>query len=162
MLLSIVIPPVNVPAPITIVSPSCATFTAGWICAKQPAGRPTHSVAPAAGRAAAPSRMGAIAATSSVRVILYLTMVIVGLLSARGDPDGLDDALAGHARVLARALDGRTRGGVEQAEDELVAGEVERSPEGRLWPLPGVVPGLHGREPEARPSVTPGQKHLAV
>ena len=40
-LLSIVIPPANVPAPMQIVSPSCAASTESWIVAKHP-GPPTH------------------------------------------------------------------------------------------------------------------------
>src|SRR5207244_2802820 len=68
--------------------------------------------------------------------------LLVGL-----DPDGLDHALAGHARPLARPLHARARRGLEQAEDELVPGEVERSPEGRL-PFPGFTSGPSGSAPK--------------
>ena len=47
-LLSIVIPPANVPGPSPIVSPSCAASTAAWIVGKQPKPGPTQSVDAAA------------------------------------------------------------------------------------------------------------------
>ena len=61
-------------------------------------------------------------------------------------PDGLDHALARHARALACTLHAVGRGGLEQAEDEFVAGQVERSLEGCERPLPGVVIGARSRE----------------
>src|SRR5205823_4283646 len=64
------------------------------------------------------------------------------------DPDGLDDALAGHSRPFACALHAATREGLEQAEDELVAGEVERSLEGRARFLPALVTRSRGRQPK--------------
>src|SRR3989454_7194739 len=61
------------------------------------------------------------------------------------DPDGLDDPLAWHARVFARAFHAVTRGGLEQAEDELVAGKIERSLERRPRYLPTLETGTCGR-----------------
>jgi hypothetical protein len=51
--LSIVIPPVNVPVPMWIVSPSCAASSAACMVAKQPGWLLTHKVAVAADCAAA-------------------------------------------------------------------------------------------------------------
>src|SRR6266511_5159658 len=64
------------------------------------------------------------------------------------DPHRPDDALAGHACALTRVLDGGGRGGVEQAEHELVARQVERSPEDRVWPLSGLASRPRCGEPE--------------
>jgi hypothetical protein len=64
------------------------------------------------------------------------------------DPDGLDDALTRHARALAGALHRGGRRGLEEAENELVAGEVERSAEARLGSLPGFASGSGDGEPE--------------
>ena len=75
------------------------------------------------------------------------------------DPDGLDDALAGHARLLAGLLHAAAGGRLEQAEDELVAGKVERSAERRPFSVSLPADAAASRSSS---SVTPGQKHLAV
>src|SRR5262245_19071801 len=89
--------------------------------------------------------------------------------SARGEPDGLDDPLARQSCLLARLLDLFACAGVEQAEHELVAGQVERAAEARVRRALSAC-GVIGREselllgyagPEALRRVEHGRKHPA-
>src|SRR5207249_4548874 len=64
-------------------------------------------------------------------------------LAVRLDPDGLDHTFAWDAGPFARLLDAFARAGLEQAEHEFVARQVERATKCRVR-----VGGARDREPE--------------